>query len=140
MPLDTFDIMFELENKGTKDATNVKVGAKADSLADNCGKVNGKFCNLACILKDDGSGINTERLSEYVDGCPANKDLGKIAPLERRFESVGFAAPECPGTYTASAAVVYDYIVDATLNLQMISRPYYQQLLQNNKMNWATEM
>ncbi len=143
MPLDTFDIMFELENKGTKPAENVKVGAKADSLADNCGRVGGKFCNPACILIDDGAGgskLDSSRLSELVDGCPANRDLGTIAPLEKRFESVGFAAPECPGTYTASAAVFYDYVVDATLNLQMISRPYYQELLQNNKMKWITEM
>jgi len=136
---DTFDISFELENKGTKHAQNIYLGAKATTLANACGKINGKFCNLACIMNADGT-ITPKDLEQIKDGCPIDKAVKDIAPLEKRFDTFGFRAPECPGTYSVSAMVIYDYDVDATLNMQMISRDYYNELIRNNKMVWIDEL
>ncbi len=138
-PKDTFDITFELENKGTKSAKNVLIGAKATTLADACGKIGGKFCNLNCITDDMGT-IDMTRLAEIKDGCPIDKSINTIAPSEMRFDAFSFRAPECSGTYLVSAMVVYDYTVDATLNMQMISKDYFDELLRNNKMVWVDEL
>lgn len=136
MPKDTFDVIFEMENKGTKNAENVRIGAKADTLADACGKVQGKFCSLDCVEKA-GGGFDT---SQPFAGCDVSRALGKVPPLDKRFESFSFQAPECPGSYAVSAALAYTYAAEATLNLQMISRSYYEDLLQNKKLKLADEL
>lgn len=126
---DNFDVVFEFENKGQKAAENVIIGATAETLADACGKMEGKFCNPICVAEGTAPA-----------SCGMNRTIEKVSPQEKRFESVNFQAPECPGTYSTEAVLKYEYTVDATLNLQMISRNYYEDLLRNKKLTTAPEL
>lgn len=132
MPRDVFDVVFELTNKGNKDARDSQVGARGETLADACGKVEGKFCNPNCP--------EVATSAEEFAGCAVTRQLGRIAPGEKRFDSFSFQAPECPGTYSVAASVKYNYTAEGTLNMQMIERSYYEELLRNDKMKWINEM
>ncbi len=119
-----FDVIYELENRGKEAAKNVKIWANGDELAEACGKINGRLCNTYC----EGSG---DPIS-----CSFAKNLRDISKNDKRFEKIPFTAPKCPGTYEVGVKVAYDYTASAMLMFEMISKGYYDELLQNDKLNF----
>ncbi|MBU4245533.1 hypothetical protein L6303_05570 [archaeon] len=126
-PKESVDVIFSLENKGTKEATKVVINSVGNTFTDACGSVMGIFCDPAC--------------EGYTgDDCSDETLVGKIAPLEKYYGSISFRAPECPGTYKIETQTAYNYEADATLNLQLIARDYYEDLLRNEKLVWVNEL
>ena len=124
MPEDEYTMVFELKNLGKNDATNVRVGARVDARAYKHGS-----------YIDD---VNVDGVDEQPSWHFMNVDT--IHPHEQRFENFNIVSPGCSGTFTSRAYVEYTYNAVATSKLELITREYYDDLLQHNKLNFNDQV
>ncbi|NOR85599.1 hypothetical protein GQ473_05775 [archaeon] len=125
MPQDEYTLLFELKNTGENKATGVYVGTQVGERAEK---------NNAHISVDiDGDG-DKEALKVYY------MPIDDVYPGAMRLESFDVTAPNCGGTFETTAYVEYTYEALATTNIEFITKQYYNELLNDNKIQWKDEL
>lgn len=122
MPGDRFNVVFDIQNKGKEPAVITDIGVQLGQDAIDAGSV----------IMLPGGGVAQAAEQSVIQR--------QILKDEKLFESFTLKSPDCSGSFKVTGSLGYKYAVRGTTNLQLISRVYYQELLEAGKMEWVGQL